>query len=195
MTLTLPGVKSSTYFYQAEDHTAGSGEERKEQQITYPGSTTPSTIDILPKGQKPDEQTAEFSWTKAKKLLWSHFTTGYSNPTVLQWNFFWALNTSGFRMWFMCAQPLWHFIEPERENIYNGFTEAGLFVGGAIGALLAAKVNQQFVEKAATWIMASSFLAMGCLLMLSGNTSSVIVAYAAHIVNGTLYFSMVVICR
>lgn len=37
-------------------------------------------------------------WSRARKLLWAHFISGYSQTTVLIWSFWWALATGGFFM-------------------------------------------------------------------------------------------------
>lgn len=45
-----------------------------------------------------EETSAKLRWSRARKLLWAHFKSGYSQPTVLVWSFWWALATGGFFM-------------------------------------------------------------------------------------------------
>lgn len=136
----------------------------------------------------------KFSWTKAKGLLWSHFKSGYTDKTVLLWSFWWALMQTGFRMVYAYNQPLWHFIEPDREIEYNGFAEAGLTLFGALGALLAGKLNQQFVERAAIWIMVACSLCQGTFSVLAGQTRKVFLSYAMYMMFGAAYYFMVTVC-
>lgn len=45
-----------------------------------------------------EDTSAKLRWSRARKLLWAHFKSGYSQPTVLVWSFWWALATGGFFM-------------------------------------------------------------------------------------------------
>lgn len=102
---------------------------------------------------------------------------------------------TGFRMAYTYNQPLWYFIEPERETLFNGFAEAGLTLFGALGALLAAKLNQKFVEKFAIWVMVACALGEGAVVMVTGRSSTVFLSYAMYIFVGAIYYFMVTVCR
>lgn len=75
------------------------------------------------------------------------------------------------------TQPLWEFIEPDREDIYNGFAEAGLTSLGGLGSLFAGKLNQQFIEKWAIRIIVTISFCEGIFAHFAGITNSVIVSY------------------
>ena len=188
--LTLPPVKTSIYFYQPKKRP----QTETAPQLESGEGKTQSSVEIMPQETR-EEELVKFSWRNAKSLLWSHFTSGYKNSTVLQWSLWWSLLQAGFRMGNMYAQPLWHYIEPERENIFNGFAEAGQTLCGGLAALLAGKLNQQYVERTATWIMAVCSIGMGVLLLVGGRTSSVFVSYAMYILFGATYYFMLVGCR
>lgn len=179
--MSLPAAQTSIYFYQASSH--------RKQAVDGPNEDGAKAVEV------EEETLVKFSWTNAKGLLWSHFKSGYSNKTVLLWSFWWALMQTGFRMVYAYNQPLWHFIEPDRETEYNGFAEAGLTLFGALGALLAGRLNQQFVEKAAIWIMVACSLCQGTFSVLAGRTTTVFLSYAMYMLFGAAYYFMVTVCR
>lgn len=92
-------------------------------------------------------------------------------------------------------QPLWHYIEPDREAIFNGFAEAGLTLFGALGALLAGLLNQKFIEKSVIPIVILCSATMGICAVLAGITKTVFVAYAMYIALGAGYHFMITITR
>lgn len=49
-----------------------------------------------PRSPAPDEPRPQFSCSKAFTLLWTHFTTSYSNHVVIIWSIWWALAMAGF---------------------------------------------------------------------------------------------------
>lgn len=201
--LTLPAAKTSIYFYHKKtnqpipefesqkDDTVAALECQSTDNITR----RPSMDMKLQDNNGIEEEPVQFSWRNAKSLLLSHIRSGYSNQTVLLWSLWWALMQTGFRMVYTYNQPLWYFIEPDREDIYNGFAETGLTLFGALGALLAGKLNQQFVEKWAIWIMVVCSIGQGTLSIVAGNTTNVFVSYAVYIALGAVYYFMVTVCR
>lgn len=136
-----------------------------------------------------------FSWRDAKSLLVSHLRSAYTNKTVLLWSLWWSLLHVGARLTYIYNQPLWHFIDPEREDIYNGFAETGLTLFAAIGSLLAGKLNQKFIEKWAIGIVIVCSLGMGTLSITAGNTPSVFVSYAMYILLGAVFYFMITVAR
>lgn len=194
VSLTLPAVRTSIYFYQAPKRPAGAVEEDNNRE----SSIDNSTFEIDPRNQSQEthveDKMVKFSWKNAKSLLWSHFKSGYSNPTVQLWSVWWALMQCGFRMAYTYNQPLWHFIEPDRVTVFNGFAEAGLTLFGAFGAQLAGILNPRFVEKSGMWIMLGCAVAQGSFSILAGRTGSVFVSYAMYIIIGAVYYFMVTVC-
>lgn len=90
-------------------------------------------------------------------------------------------------------QPLWSYIEPDRTDIYNGFAETCMTLFGAFGALLAAKINQEFIEKWALWILVTCSMCMGSLAIVAGQTTTVFLSYAMYIALGALYQFMLTV--
>lgn len=194
--ISLPAAKTSIYFYQSKSKTIGVVSESDNQKTEDNELDYSSRVEIDRKSQAAEEQEelVKFSWINAKSLLWSHFKSGYSNNTVLLWSLWWALLQTGFRMVYTYNQPLWAFIEPDREDIYNGFAESGLTLFGALGALLAGKLNQQFIEKWAIVIVVVCCLGQGTFAILAGRTTSVFLSYAMYIAVGVVYYFMVTVC-
>lgn len=92
-------------------------------------------------------------------------------------------------------QPLWHFIEPDRDDIYNGAAEALVTLFGALSAFSAAFLNQSQVEKWDVWILTLCSALQGGFMIIAALTSSVFVSYAMYILFGTLYHFMITITR
>lgn len=189
--LLLPSVTTSIYFYQSKKR------EYSTTVVTVPENCT----DKNPyKGQghqknEDDQELVEFSWKNGVALWRSHMKSAYSHPTIRLWSIWWILLHTGFYVMYYYNQPLWHFIEPGREDIYNGFAEAGLTLFGALGALLAAKLSQEFIEKWAIWIVVVCSMALGSFSIAAGQTTSVFVSYAMYISLGAVYYFMITVTK
>lgn len=194
-------MTTSIYFYQKKTTRPELESEKDDAAVALEYQspvdiTQPHSIDLkLQDNNVVEGEPIQFSWRSAKSLLVSHIRSAYSNQTVLVWSLWWALMQTGFRMVYTYNQPLWYFIEPDREDIYNGFAETGLTLFGALAALLAGKLNQQFVEKWAICIMVSCSIAQGTFSIVAGNTSNVFVSYGVYIALGVVYYFMVTVCR
>lgn len=92
-------------------------------------------------------------------------------------------------------QPLWHAIDPNREAIYNGAAEALVTLFGALAALLAGVLNQNYVERFDVWILTSCSVVQGAVLLLAALTTNIFVSYAMYILFGALYHFMITITR
>lgn len=63
---------------------------------------SPSHTNSIESGQKgmgatiAQEASPKFSCQRASYVLWTHFTTSYSNSTVVVWSIWWALAMAGF---------------------------------------------------------------------------------------------------
>lgn len=198
LALFLPAVTTSIYFYQSKKSKSDREivpeiEERNKKEEEF----TSSTIEILPDCEKPgeDEELVKFSWKDGIRLIRAHIRSAYTNKTVRLWSVWWILLEIGFHMVYSYNQPLWHFMEPDREVIYNGFAEFGLTLFGALGSLWAAKLNQKFIEKWALWIVVVCSIGMGTFSIIAGNTQNLMVSYAMYIVLGAVFYFMFTITK
>lgn len=83
-------------------------------------------------------------------------------------------------------------MEPDRENVYNGFAEMGLTLCGAIGAQLAGLLNQKFIEKWVIWVVSVCSAILAVLIYLTGHTP-VMVSYGIYIITGGTFYFMITI--
>lgn len=193
LALFLPAVTTSIYFYQAKKkpNNESTSEISQEKQ---------NTVEIVPQNNSYEcedvaKELVKFSWKDGKTLLTSHLKSAWSNKIVLLWSVWWVLLHSGYLLMYSYNQPLWHFIEPERTVVYNGFAETGMTLFGALGALLAAKLSQKFIEKWAIWIVVVCSIGMGSFSIIAGQTTSVFVSYAMYVCLGALYHFMITVTR
>lgn len=195
----LPSIATSIYFYQTENKKNDKNLPENNEKPT--GATT---VDILsekgkdyPQGDmtKEDKGVSRFSWKEGLTLLKSHLMAAFSNQIVRLWSIWWILLHGGFYLIYSYNQPLWHFIEPDRTDVYNGLTETGMTLVGALGSLLAAKLSQEFIEKWALSIVVICSMGLGSFSIVAGLTSSVFVSYGMYIALGALYHFMITVTR
>lgn len=181
---TLPSVSSSIYFYQPKE---------KESRIENVEEATKEGSKIAVKTS--DKEDPRFSWSKAWRLLWLHFRSSCSNNTILFWSLWWILLEGGYGMLNMYNQPLWSFIEPDREVEYNGFAEMGLTLFGAIGAQLAGRISQECVERNAILLVVLSSVLCGAFSIIAAITKTVFVSYGMYVLTGAIYNFTVTLTR
>lgn len=140
-----------------------------------------SSTDIKPK----------FSWNRARVLLWQHFIQAYSDKTVVVWSIWWSLAMGGFLQIQSYVQLLWLDIDPNQENIYNGYVEACLTLFGALSCLAAGLISSENFEKFDLWILTACSLIEGGMIVVSSLTSQLVVAYLMYILFGVLYMFMI----
>lgn len=132
-----------------------------------------------------------FSWTRAKNLLWLHFLQAYSNKTVLVWSIWWSLAMGGFLQIQSYVQLLWQDIDPKQEYFYNGGVEAALTLLGAISCLIAGAISSEKFEKFDMWILTFCSLLEGVFIVVSSQSNSIWLAYAMYILFGVVYMFMI----
>lgn len=178
--VSLPTVSTSIYFYQSKG-------------VKEPLECQPNTV-MEEMNLQGTSEAVQFSWPLAKDLLIAHIRSAISNKIVLLWSIWWILLNTGHNMVYAYNQPLWAFIiGPDRKDIYNGFAEAGLTFFGAIGALIAAKLNQKCAEKWAYLIVGLSCVILGIFSVVAGRTASVFVAYGMYVLLGAAYNFMITV--
>lgn len=136
-----------------------------------------------------------FSFGRAIALIWDHFISAYSNRTVIQWSFWWALAMCGFLQVQSYVQLLWQQIDPNQENFYNGAVEATLTLFGALGAISAGFLNSQRFEKWDMLILTVCSGLEGGFILIAAFTNTVWIAYLMYILFGVLYQFMITVAR
>lgn len=66
---------------------------------------------------------------------------------------------------------------------------------GALTALLAALLNQKYVERFDVWILTVCSVIQGGVVLVACTTTNVFVSYAMYILFGALYHFMITITR
>uniref|UniRef100_A0A1A9ZR32 Thiamine transporter 2 n=1 Tax=Glossina pallidipes TaxID=7398 RepID=A0A1A9ZR32_GLOPL len=148
VSVTLPPVKQSVYFYRIDD------KEDHGRELAINAS-------------EPIKGT--FAWRKAFKLLMKHAISGYTNATVIKWSIWWLLATAGQLQVISYAQILWKEIKGS-ESTYNGGVEAAATLLGAGGALAAAgaKIATQLCDDSFGLIFGiNTFLALAVQSLLT----------------------------
>ena len=103
---------------------------------------------------------------------------------------------AGFVQVQVYIQLLWIEIDPDpNRKSYNGGVEAILTFFGAVSALIAGYMTSNKIEKFGLWILTACSLIQGSLILYSGFTTSVWVAYILYILFGMLYMFMITIAR
>jgi thiamine transporter 2/3 len=175
LALLLPSVGVSLYFY-----TVPSNDDRSNSLESLDNDVK---INVKPK----------FSLKRAFVLMWQHFIEAYSNPTVVQWSFWWALANAGFLMVQFYVQILWQTIDVDRENLFNAGVEALLTLFGAIAAFLAGFLHSKTFKKYDLWVLALCSLAQGITTIISSYTNNIWVAYSMYVIFGILFSFMITI--
>ncbi|XP_017115907.1 thiamine transporter 1 [Drosophila elegans] len=166
VSLFLPGVPRSLYFYAAADKNPPAGGE----------VTTP-----------------RFSFSNACRLLWYHLVSSYSNPVVLQWSLWWALATCGQIQVISYIQFLWKEVAPDHLSVYNGGVEATATLLGAIGAILAGLLNSN--KRRGSYMLGISMCAavLGALLIYAAKTQQIWVAYVNYVLFCAVFFFIITV--
>ncbi|XP_070509821.1 thiamine transporter 1-like [Chironomus tepperi] len=171
----LPSVGRSLYFYSVPKHD------------TYDSSygTDNSTHSDTKKEFK-----SRFSTRKATSLLWTHFLDSYSNPTVVQWSFWWALAMGGFFLVQFYVQILWMAVE-DRDHLLNAGVEAILTALGALSAFLAGFLTSKTFRKYDMWVLTVCSLLQGIMIVILSQTNQIYVAYSMYIIFGVIFSFMI----
>lgn len=175
MGILLPSVGRSLYFYAAPND---------DTQNNSSGSDQSSQTDIK------NDSKPRFSYRRAFSLLWKHFLEAYSNSTVVQWSFWWALAMAGFFLVQFYVQILWMDVE-DREHLFNAGVEAILTALGALSAFLAGYLTSKTFRKYDIWVLAMCSLLQGIMIVISSQTDYIYVAYAMYILFGVLFSFMI----
>ncbi|XP_058465378.1 thiamine transporter 2-like [Malaya genurostris] len=150
-----------------------------------------SAVDASRKKSTEVSPKVRFSCQRAGRLLWAHFIAAYRNVTVVQWSLWWSLAMAGFIQVQIYVQLLWHEIDHDQEYLYNGGAEALLTLFGALSAIAAGYVASRIFEQWALWILTVCSALQGGLILYSGFSTNIWLAYVVYIVFGVLYMFMI----
>lgn len=137
--------------------------------------------------------TAREKYQSAFSLMKSHFLESFSNRYVAKWSIWWALATCGFALVQSYMQPLWTVIHTDPNIVlHNGSVEAVLTLIGCLGALSISFIKTDWSQRGELVLSLCSILA-GTLLIISSQTSYILVSYICYVVFGGLYYFIITI--
>ncbi|KAI4502894.1 hypothetical protein M0802_001938 [Mischocyttarus mexicanus] len=129
---------------------------------------------------------------RACELLWKHFLNAYTNSDVVKWSMWWALSTCGYLQITSYAQLVWQTTVQSYDEIYNGAVDAIYAIIGALTVFTVAKIplNWPLIGDFMLTIFA---LMEGGLIILCSYSYNTWVQYAAYIIFGVIYHTMVTV--
>lgn len=93
------------------------------------------------------------------------------------------------------VQFMWQDIESNQDNLYNGAAIAALTLFGALSAFAVGSLSSKYFDRWDLWIITGcSALQCGLIFWLTF-TDSLIVAYIAYVLFGTLYHFLITVAR
>lgn len=137
--------------------------------------------------------TSREKYQSAFSLMRTHFLESFRNTYVAKWSVWWALATCGFVQVQTYMQPLWSVINKDSNSVlHNGTVEAVLTLIGCLGALSISFIKTDWSQRGELVLSLCSILS-GALLIISSQTSYIIVSYACYVVFGGLYHFVITI--
>ncbi|XP_076165974.1 thiamine transporter 1 [Ptiloglossa arizonensis] len=129
---------------------------------------------------------------QAYMLLWKDFLLAYSNSHVVKWSMWWSFSTCGYLQIISYIQLLWQTAVSSGDNIYNGAVDSLYTIIGTITVFCIGKIplNWSFIGDIIVSFMS---LVEGILLMISSYSYNIWLLYAAYIVFGIIYHTMVTV--
>ncbi|KAH8327779.1 hypothetical protein KR074_003993 [Drosophila pseudoananassae] len=166
VSLLLPSVPRSLYFYATED-----------------------------KGPEPggEVEQPKFSLANAGRLLGFHLVSSYTNPIVLVWSLWWSLATCGQIQVISYIQFLWKEVAPDHQSVYNGGVEALATLLGAIGAILAGFLKSNNHRRSYMLGISICAATLGGLLIFAAKTQVIWVAYVNYVLFCALFFFIITV--
>ncbi|XP_001359907.2 thiamine transporter 2 isoform X2 [Drosophila pseudoobscura] len=174
----LPKVEKSLYFHSQSG--AGKDDTKSDAAVIENGSQKPEeTV------EKPSPATKQSF--HAFQLLWTHFHSAYTNPTVLQWSLWYAMILAGFLQISTYMQVVWKSYD-EPTIAWNGAVDAALTALSAVFSLLAGYFPASRLKTRTSFLTIAvlSVLQGGCIL-LSSWTSNIYYSYLGYVLFGGLF--------
>lgn len=123
----------------------------------------------------------------AFKLIRQHFTSAYTNKTVILWSIFYSVSFGLYFQIFAYIQVLW--LEIEDNAIWNATVDALFTVSGAFFALLAGKIQISFLQRETPTFIALIIMSMlkGVIIIVAAYSSTLLQCYAMFVLFGIVY--------
>lgn len=196
-TFFLPSVGQSIYFHSptVNNNPGVISLRPNDENLLDVENVSKSTIDSQQKPQSnPTEKSISMS-TKIRRayaLLWQHFLAAYMHRHVVKWSMWWAFSTCGYLQVTSYAQLLWTTSVESFDEIYNGAVDAMYAIIGAITVFGISKIPLNWPLIGDTMLAIFSFIEGGLIILCSYNYN-IWVLYAAYIIFGVIYHTMVTV--
>lgn len=125
-------------------------------------------------------------------FLWKDFLQAYTNSHVIKWSAWWAFSTCGYLQVISYMQLLWQTAVEPGAKIYNGAVDSIYTIIGAATVFCIGKLPLNWFLIGDVVVSFCSFLE-GILLLGSSVSENIWVLYAAHIIFGVIYHTMVTV--
>ncbi|KAH8295106.1 hypothetical protein KR018_007213 [Drosophila ironensis] len=159
----LPKVTKSLYFHSKDDTDSGEVKEDSKLSVTKKVS-------------------------QALELIWWHFRSAYTNPLVVQWSLWYAVNYAGYQQITTYMQVAWNSFEDKPTVVWNGAVDAALTLLSAVFALIAGYFHAGRLQPRTSLIlMALLSVLEGCCVLLSCWTSNIYLSYLGFVLYGGLF--------
>ncbi|XP_015174418.1 PREDICTED: thiamine transporter 1-like [Polistes dominula] len=195
-TFFLPSVGESIYFHSSTIHNQNIQSSSSTDNVKTLEDNNCQMLNLKKKlNNNPEVINVNSRSSKIKHayaLLWKHFVNAYTHGDVVKWSMWWALSTCGYLQITSYAQLVWQTTVKSYDEIYNGAIDAVYAVIGALTVYTVAKIplNWPLIGD----IMVTIFAFMeGALIILCSYSYNIWVQYAAYVVFGVIYHTMVTV--
>ncbi|XP_076302629.1 LOW QUALITY PROTEIN: thiamine transporter 1-like [Lasioglossum baleicum] len=125
-------------------------------------------------------------------LLWNDFLEAYSNSHVVKWSIWWSFSTCGYLQVISYIQLLWKTAVLPGDKIYNGAVDSLYTIIGTVTVFCIGKVPFNWFLIGDVIVSFMSFVE-GILLVISSYSYNIWLLYAAYIIFGIIYHTMVTV--
>ncbi|KAH8315505.1 hypothetical protein KR067_007441 [Drosophila pandora] len=177
----LPRVDKSLYFHNKPEAIQGNS------QIDANGLENASA----PK-KELESESKKISFSKkmnqAWKLIWLQFRSAYTNPLVVQWSLWYAVNYAGYQQITTYMQVTWNTFDDKPVIIWNGAVDAALTFLSAVCAILAGYLHAgRFKPRTSLIAMALLSIFEGLSVLLACWTKNIYVSYLGFVIYGAIF--------
>ncbi|CAK9811223.1 Thiamine transporter 2 [Anthophora quadrimaculata] len=191
----LPSVGQSIYFHRKnEDHD-------KFISVTSNATTVFQENNLNPVLHRPTQYnqcspSMNISLIRKVKdvyiLLWKDFLQAYSNSHVVKWSIWWSFSTCGYLQVISYIQLLWKTAVSPGDKIYNGAVDSLYTIIATLTVFCIGKVPLNWYLTGDIIVSFMSFVE-GILLIVSSYGYNIWLLYAAYIMFGIIYHTMVTV--
>ncbi|KAH8334697.1 hypothetical protein KR074_003981 [Drosophila pseudoananassae] len=125
---------------------------------------------------------------QALELIWLHFRSAYTNPLVVQWSLWYAVNYAGYQQITTYMQVAWNSFDDKPVTIWNGAVDAALTFLSAVFAILAGYLHAgRFKPKTSLIGMALLSILEGCCVLLTCWPKNIYWSYIGFVLYGAIF--------